>query len=270
MNFPVRWACCCARGRRTTNSRSRSAWRVPHAIRRSKSFIGIHPGNFAFEIGNPDIAAEHALGFDIALRGRSDRFTGELSFFRNDISDYIFRNPLSEDEVLERTAEFNQRFGKSGPIDPEEFPVIEYIAADSVLQGVEAHMDVTLTETLVAELGYDMVRGSLQDSGESLPRIPPFRVIGGLTYKKNAMQVGGSVTHAGDQNRVFGAESPTEGYTLLKLFGSYAFVTGGATSTITVRLDNATNELYFNHLNYLKDILPEMGRNLKVIYSVGF
>ena len=148
--------------------------------------------------------------------------------------------------------------------------MIEYIAADSVLQGVEAHMDLTLTETLVAELGYDMVRGSLKDSDESLPRIPPFRAIAGLTYKKNALQVGGNVTHAGDQNRVFGEESPTEGYTLLKLFGSYSFVTGGVTNTVTVRLDNATNELYFNHLNYLKDILPEMGRNLKVIYTVGF
>jgi hypothetical protein len=53
-------------------------------------------------------------------------------------------------------------------------------------------------------------------------------------------------------------------------FGSYSFQAGGALNTVTLRLDNATNELYFNHLNYLKDILPEMGRNLKLIYTVGF
>ena len=69
---------------------------------------------------------------------------------------------------------------------------------------------------------------------------------------------------------MFDNESPTEGATLLKLFGSYSFVAGGATNTITLRLDNATNELYFNHLNYLKDLLPEIGRNFKVVYSVGF
>jgi hypothetical protein len=53
-------------------------------------------------------------------------------------------------------------------------------------------------------------------------------------------------------------------------FGSYSFQAGGALNTVTLRLDNATNELYFNQLNYLKDILPEMGRNLKLIYTVGF
>ena len=84
------------------------------------------------------------------------------------------------------------------------------------------------------------------------------------------LQAGTSVTHAGTQDRVFGAEVPTVGYTLLKIFGSYSFQAGGALNTVTLRLDNGTNELYFNQLNYLKDILPEMGRNFKLIYTVGF
>jgi iron complex outermembrane recepter protein len=234
-------------------------------------YFGIHPGNFAFEIGNPDLASEHALGFDVSVRARSRRVHGELTFFRNNISEFIFRNPLDEDEVLLRTAEFNERFGTSGPIDPEDFPVIEYVAADSVLMGVEAHADVEITPEVIAEVTYDIVRGELQDSDEPLPRIPPYRLIAGLRYQRNAFQVGGSITHAGDQDRVFGAEIPTEGYTLLKLFGSYSFQTAGVTNTITARLDNATNELYFNHLNYLKDFpLAEMGRNFKLIYTVGF
>jgi iron complex outermembrane receptor protein len=73
-----------------------------------------------------------------------------------------------------------------------------------------------------------------------------------------------------EQDRVFGAETPTAGYATLKLYGSYSFVTGRATQTITARLDNATNEVYRNHLNYLKDVLPEMGRSFKLVYSVSF
>jgi iron complex outermembrane receptor protein len=233
-------------------------------------YFGVHPGNFAFEIGNPDIGAESGLGFDISLRARSERVNGEITFFRNDISDFIFRNPLSEEEVLRRTPEFNERFGTTGPIDPEDFPVIEYVAADSVVQGIEAHLDAGLTDFLVIELGYDLVRGSLKASDDPLPRIPPYRINAGLTYRKNAIQFGGTVTHVGDQDRVFGEELPTEGYSLLKLFGSYSFASGRFTSTITARLDNATNELYYNHLNYLKAVLPEMGRNFKLIYTVGF
>jgi outer membrane receptor protein involved in Fe transport len=41
-------------------------------------------------------------------------------------------------------------------------------------------------------------------------------------------------------------------------------------NTFTVRLDNATNELYRNHLSLVKDEVPEMGRNFKVVYSVRF
>jgi hypothetical protein len=58
------------------------------------------------------------------------------------------------------------------------------------------------------------------------------------------------------------ANSKPDGYNLLKLFASYSFGTDRATNTITARLDNATDELYRNHLNYLKDLLPEVGRSL--------
>lgn len=40
--------------------------------------------------------------------------------------------------------------------------------------------------------------------------------------------------------------------------------------TFTARLDNVTNELYRNHLSYIKDEVPEMGRNFKVVYAVKF
>ena len=53
--------------------------------------------------------------------------------------------------------------------------------------------------------------------------------------------------------------------------GAGAEVTAaGVLNTITARLDNATDKLYRNHLNYLKDLLPEVGRSFKVVYSVGF
>ena len=231
-------------------------------------FFGNHPGNFAFEIGNPDLPSERALGIDLSLRGRTQRLNGEITFFRNDIADFIFRSPLDDDEVEAREDELLERFG-SEEIEAE-FPVVEHISADSVLQGIEAHADVDLAAGFAAEFSFDMVRGKLKGSGEPLPRIPPFRAMGGLRYQRNAMQVGANMTHVGTQDRVFGAEEPTEGYTLLKLYGSYSFQTGAATNTITLRVDNATNELYFNHLNYLKSVLPEMGRNVKLVYSVGF
>jgi iron complex outermembrane receptor protein len=238
-------------------------------------FFGPHPGNFAFEIGNPALASERAVGFDLSLRTRTGRVRGEVTLFNNAISDFIFRNPIDEDEFEDREEEFDQRFAVvdepgGGHAHEDEFPFVEFVGADSRLWGVEAHGDFTLTPELIAEVTFDMVRGTLSESGADLPRMPPFRFIPGLRYQKNALQVGGTLTLVGEQDRVFGAETPTAGYGTLKLFASYSFVTGRATSTVTARVDNATNTLYRNHLNYLKDQLPEMGRSAKIVYSVQF
>jgi iron complex outermembrane receptor protein len=238
-------------------------------------FFGAHPGNLAFEIGNPDLRSERALGFDVSLRGRTGRVRAEVTFFNNSIKDFIFRNPLTAEAFEEREEEFDERFGVVDEPGEEhdhadEFPFVEFVGADSRLFGIEAHADIMLSDVLAAEFTYDFVRGELSDLDQPLPRMPPFRVLAGLRYQKNALQIGGQVQAVADQDRVFGAEQPTAGYALLKLFGSYSFAAGGVTNTITARLDNATNRRYRNHLNYLKDVLPEMGRNFKVVYSVSF
>lgn len=224
-------------------------------------YFGAHPGNFAFEVGNADLEAEKALGVDVALRWRLPKARGEVAFFRNDISDFIFRRPMSE-------AEFDSRFGHED--GHGEFPFIEYVAADSVLQGIEAHTDIDLTSKVIGEVSFDYVRGELKEDSQPLPRMPPFRFIGGLRYHAGGLQLGGSVTAVSKQARLYDEETPTDGYATLKLFGAYSFPAGGLVNTITLRLDNATNEFYRNHLSLIKDFVPEMGRNFKIIYNVQF
>jgi iron complex outermembrane receptor protein len=123
---------------------------------------------------------------------------------------------------------------------------------------------------MIAEIGADYVRGTLQATDEPLPRMPPFRLQGGLRYQYNAFQIGGDVVGAASQSRVFGEETPTDGYTLLKLFAAYSIQSGPLLHTITARLDNVTDELYRNHLSFIKDQAPEIGRNFKLLYNVKF
>ena len=238
-------------------------------------FFGPHPGNLAFEIGNPDLEAERGLGIDLSVRGRSTRFEGEVTVFANRIKNYVFRNPLTEEEFDAREEDIEERFNVPPPApgqthDHGEFPFVEFTGRDSKLIGLEAHGDVKLTTELTLEATFDLVRGELADTGEPLPRIPPARVTAGLTYQRNAFQVGGSVTAAAKQDRVYGDETPTDGYAIGRAFASYAFDRSGVLHTITARFDNVTDKLYRNHLNYLKDLLPEIGRNFKLIYTVGF
>jgi iron complex outermembrane receptor protein len=225
-------------------------------------FNGPHPGNFAYEIGNPNLDSERALGFDASFRWREPKFSAELTYFFNRIDDYIFRNPLeSLPDGLEDGHEGDGH---------DDLPVIEYVARDSLLQGFEAHADVQLASRWFADFGFDYVRGELRDTGEMLPRIPPMRARGSLRYQRNALNVGVEVMGVSRQDRVFGAETPTDGYTLGKLFASYSFMAGGTVNTITFRVENLTNALYRNHLSYVKDYVAEMGRTVRVVYSLRF
>jgi iron complex outermembrane receptor protein len=191
---------------------------------------------------------------------------------------------MHQDEFEARLGEFVARFGGRAPAGAaehdegtggeeapaEEIAFVEFVGADALLQGVESHADFQLTPTLTAEAGLDLVRGALKDDDLPLPRIPPLKVRGGLRYQRNALQIGGQVIAAADQDRLSTNETPTDGYTLLKLYGSYSFAGAGVTHTITARLDNVTNELYRSHLSLIKDFVPEMGRSFKAVYSMRF
>lgn len=221
-------------------------------------FHGPHVGNNAFENGNSTLESEHALGFDVSVRWRTVAASGEVTFFVNQVDNFIFRE-------------------LTGGIE-DGLPETFFVQGDARIRGIESHLDVKLSDVVWVEGGVDYLRGDLTSSDVSLPRMPPLRGRVGLRAQKNAFQAGGEVTLTAKQDRVYAVigdegmvgETPTDGYTLVKLFSSYSFVSGKATNTLTVRLDNAADTLYRNHLNYLKDLAPEMGRNLKVVYNVKF
>jgi outer membrane receptor for ferrienterochelin and colicin len=143
--------------------------------------------------------------FSTSRYGGVRRASGEVTYFRNDISDYVFRAPLTEAEFESRLPEFAARFPDRGigeePLPTDEFPIVENIAADSILQGIESHADFQLMSGIALELGLDYVRGTLKDTDEPLPRIPPLRFRGGLRYQRNAFQAGGEVTATAKQDR---------------------------------------------------------------------
>jgi iron complex outermembrane receptor protein len=238
-------------------------------------FFGEHAGNISFEIGNPNLESEVAYGLDVSYRVRLPRFSAEVTYFNNTVDNYIFRNEISEEE-------FEDRFGHGEEADHEhdhehdhegefeEFPYVEFIARDARLQGVEAHADVDLSRGVHVEFGMDTVHGSQADDLGPLPRIPPVRFTGGLRYHWNALQLGAQVINALEQDRVYGVETPTDGYATLRLFGAYSLQAGRLLHTFSARFDNVTNELYRNHLSLVKDIVPEMGRNARVVWSVKF
>jgi iron complex outermembrane receptor protein len=104
-------------------------------------FFGNHAGNLTFEIGNPDLDSERALGFDVSVRGRSSRMQTSLTVFRNRVKDFIFRNPLTDEEFAAREEEFDERFGTDHDAgdgdDPHvgAFHYVEFVGTDATMWG---------------------------------------------------------------------------------------------------------------------------------------
>ena len=217
----------------------------------------------------PICGSEHALGFDVVAALARAAGLGRGDLLPEPVHDFVFRRQLTEEEFAARLPLFEERFPSRDLSAPDgEFPIVEYIAADSVLQGIEAHGDVRVSSSLTAELGADYVRGTVSTTGEFLPRIPPLRARAGLRYQRNAFQAGGEVVAVARQDRVSGLETPTDGYGLLKLYAAYSVQSGAWLHTITARVDNGSDELYRNHLSLIKDMARD-GTKF-VLYQVKF
>ncbi|MBM3771629.1 MAG: TonB-dependent receptor [Acidimicrobiia bacterium] len=221
-------------------------------------FRGPHRGNFAFENGDSTLSNEKALGFDLSARWRGRRTSGEVTYFLNHIKDFIFR-------------EF------TGLIE-EDLPETFFTSGNGRLQGIESHVDFALTSLVSVEAGLDYVRGTLTSIDRPMPRIPPLRGRLGVRLQRNALQAGIDAVFTRKQDRIFTLSGPfgpvgetlTDGYGIAKVFLAYSFANGPSVSTITIRVDNVGDRLYRNHLNYLKDLVPEISGNLKVLYNVRF
>lgn len=209
---------------------------------------GPHTGNLTFEIGDANLKRERADGVEFALRHANDRFRAEANFFIYNLKDYIFLAP-------------------TGSIE-ENLPEAVYSQANARYLGAEAKLDVKLHSSLWFISGLDYVRAELRANNQPLPRIPPLRGRVGFDWRWQNLNVRPEVILAADQNRVFTNEKPTAGYTLFNLQGSYTIAQQHLLHVFSITGYNLTNELYRNHLSFIKELAPEIGRGVRVSYTI--
>jgi iron complex outermembrane receptor protein len=57
---------------------------------------------------------------------------------------------------------------------------------------------------------------------------------------------------------------------VVNLGASFMAVRGHATHTVALKAYNLTNEAYRLHTSFIKDLTPEIGRGVRVSYTVRF
>jgi iron complex outermembrane receptor protein len=215
---------------------------------------GPHLATDAFEIGDPGLDEETSLGADLTLRKRTGRLTGELNLFVNRFDDYIFEQATGEEEDGLDVFRYVQR--------DAEFRGAELSGILQLYHGEPHHLDL--------ELGADLVRAELRDTGEPLPRIPPRRYRMGLHYRGERFSGRLEGQRAEAQDRVSAFERPTDGYTLLNATLGYRFFLGNVVYDLLLRGSNLTDEEARNHVSFLKDRLPLPGRDVSLALKLAF
>lgn len=215
---------------------------------------GPHIATQAFEIGNPNFKTEKSWGLELYARGRTGPVRFQVSGYATWFDDYIYENATG----LER----------------DELPVFQYFQAGARYYGVEGELTANLIRRGAFELDgnlvADYVNAKLTNGGGWVPRIPPFRVLGGLTAR--AGDFGGriEVEHVTAQDRVAAFETRTDDFTLVN--GSVSFKPFGRESetTLIVSANNIFDVDARRHASFTKDYVPLAGRDIRVAARVSF
>ena len=218
---------------------------------------GLHIATGTFELGDPNLSKEDSISLDLSIKKQSGCVTGGVSAFYYRFNDFTSLQPTGSD--------FTE--------DGEDFPIFAYQASGADFYGAELEATFHVLETVSTKQGdprldltfrADFVNARDRDTGEALPRVPPFRSSLLLDYQIEnfgARLEGQWATH---QDRTAEYELPTDGYFLLNAGLSYDLKIAEVTTTFYVKGVNLLDQEARQSTSFLKDIAPLSGRGVVI------
>lgn len=226
---------------------------------------GPHLASYSYEIGNPELDPERGLAKEVFLRYQQARANAEFTLFHNGFENYLYARDTGQPNNRRPDLNNYQFVGEEAVLYGAEISGEFIVLSHFVLNG---SMSYTLAERNVSEseqqtTGYD-------NDTRPLPMIPPLKSKVSLKYSKDGLEVGSRVRLAAEQDRTGEFETPTEGYTLVDLFAQYRIEGGKFLHTFSLNANNLLNQEYYDHLSRIKDLRPEPGLNVSLLYRVYF
>ncbi|HEV2078784.1 MAG TPA: TonB-dependent receptor [Allosphingosinicella sp.] len=214
---------------------------------------GPHAGTQAFEIGDPDLKKEKSWGIEGTLRGQGNGYSFGASVYHSWFDDYIFQSFTDEIE--------------------DDLPVFQVRQANARYMGFELEGSVR-----VARIGKyainldgvaDYVRATIDDEGPA-PRIPPFRLLGGIEAQSDRLQARMEVERVSDQERTARFETRTDGFTMVNASLAYQPLRENRNTSLTLSVNNIFDVDARRHVSVLKDFAPLSGRDVRLTLRASF
>ena len=212
---------------------------------------GAHPATQTFDVGNPDLNIEQALNIEVGVRKTQGQLTTALNVYQNQISDFIY--------------------AKNTGIEVDSFGQYKFVQQDATFVGGELEVAFQLLEGLTLTGMADRVRA------DDLPRIPADRL--GLGFEASSMalfstqsdwMLFGQWQQIQKQDQVAENEEASLGYDLLTLGMTYQAVLANSEYRIDLKGNNLLDEEVRQHTSFVKEQVPQPGRNISLALGVKF
>ena len=219
---------------------------------------GAHEASATFETGNPDFDIERVNSMEATLRLRFHEFSFDGSVYSNWFENYIY-GALTGQECDED--------GVCGP-GPAGLRQLNFVQTGAHFRGLEGKLSYDIWHTSdgvlqVSAMG-DYVRATLSGGG-NVPRIPPYRFGGGLSWEGERLDAGFQVLQVGEQTRPGLFDTPTPGYVSVDAQIAWRPVASNPNFELALIGRNLADEVARNAASFNKDRVVSPGRNIRLV-----
>ena len=232
---------------------------------------GPHLADNSYDVGDPNLKQETGYGIDAFVRVESPRIKGEIAAFSNWLKGYIFPSSRGRAELGSQGSRPRFQYTNSdarfvGAEGDVQLNVARRWVLESTVSYVAAEFTSTLSPIPVISAGDT----TFLAASKYPPLIPPLHGNAGLRYETPRVFGGVSARWSAAQSRLGDFETRTAGYTLGDLDAGVRLLRGARFHTLTLRVENVGNVDYRDHLSRIKEILPQPGRSVSLMYRLSF
>ena len=114
------------------------------------------------------------------------------------------------------------------------------------------------------------VNGTIANDKKPLERIPPLNGKFALNYFLSPFHFHLTSRYSASQTRLGEFEEPTDGYVVHNAGFFIDYSLWQLENLIVFEVENILNTTYRDHLSRIKSVMPEPGRNVKLLYKLNF
>ena len=214
---------------------------------------GPHIATQQFEIGDPALRQETALGLEGYARASMGGADFGVSVYRTWFDDFVYLEAMGT--------------------EIDELPVYRQRQQGAGYFGIEAEASFPLLRApgfrFVGDVQGDYIRATLDD-GTPVPRIPPLSVLGAIEAQSEALDLRAEVQWLAAQNRTAPLETETDGFAHVNLSLAWKPLRGGNNVTVMLQANNVFDAEGRRHASFTKDYVPLAGRNVKLSVRTSF